>query len=77
LTGPSEQFGHRAPPESISARGCSSTFGAADLVVAILFAISTLSFIGSREIQGVRERRIAGSAAEIVRNENWLSKKRN
>lgn len=72
LKEPSEQSWDCAPPGLESACGPPSALGAVDAVVALLCAISILSFIGSREIQGVRERRIAGSAADIVRNGTWL-----
>jgi 4-amino-4-deoxy-L-arabinose transferase-like glycosyltransferase len=72
LKGPSEQLGECAPLAAESNRVGTFSFGAADLYVAILCAVSIFSFTGSREIQGVRERRIAGPAADIVRNGNWL-----
>ena len=72
LNGLAEQSWDCAPSGSRSDLWPSFRFCAADVGVAIVCAISILSFIGSREIQGVRERRLAGSAADIVRNGNWL-----
>ncbi|MBI5393743.1 MAG: glycosyltransferase family 39 protein [Verrucomicrobia bacterium] len=44
----------------------------ADLLVAILCVASVFAFLGSREIDGVRERRLAGTAADVDLHGHWL-----
>ena len=47
-------------------------FKRADLVVAILCVASVFPFLGAREIDGVRERRLAGTAADVDLHGHWL-----
>ncbi len=49
-----------------------STDKRADLLVAILCVVATLSFIGSRDIEEIRERRLAGTAAHVYDRGHWL-----
>ncbi|MBM3890078.1 MAG: glycosyltransferase family 39 protein [Verrucomicrobia bacterium] len=44
----------------------------ANLFVAILCVVATLSFIGSRDIEEIRERRLAGTAADVYDRGHWL-----
>ena len=44
----------------------------ADLLVGIVCIVSVFCFLGSRDIADVRERRIAGTAADVADNGHWL-----
>ena len=49
-----------------------STDKRADLLVAIICVVATLSFIGSRDIEEIRERRLAGTTADVYDHGHWL-----
>jgi len=54
---------------------CSSDrwrFTRTDVLVGLVCTAALLCFAGAREIDGLRERRLAGSAADIARNHHWI-----